>query len=851
MRWLVVACSGVVLCLASTLQAQRYSATDLNSALPSDADLALVPVVIHDVAFAGLRHIAPAAVQAQISSRAGELLDLQKIRLDVKALGRLGWFDDVQVEELPFSDPPSDSLSSQKLQQVRVIFHVHEQPVLVNVAYAGSRLLSSAQIAKLLAEQHFGLKLGAPADNVSLHRAAIEIQAALAELGHSQSLVAIHRDESFDGALRIRYDIHDGPHLPVGRILFEGHPEVPERTLLREMPRTSPGALFASWRGKGVFTRSGFAEDRSKLLIYYQDHGFPEARVGDPRCSVYDTKWRRWFLRPFHNSAKRLSVAVPVEAGPYYQVKSVTVDPELASASGKHVRKLLAISNAQIGSAYSAKTAEDLRHLWLVAAQPRRLQNAARPERTVEAERTFDIASHTARLRIAFSDAPPDTVRHIEFLGNHRFSDRYLRRRIGLVEGQPFDERGLELGLARLAKTGYFHQIRKEDVHVQLDEVAHSADVTIRVSEAGQQRTSFSGGRGQFGSTLGLAYSLFDILEREELLSSQFDAGPESLQIVLGLVMEGFLGSRSSLAISLFDNFLRPRFSTSVRGPFYSSRSDGLTTNWGYALTPSDSVSLQYALSHSKTNYSVELPPSLAGLPSPDLNAQTTSSAVGVALNHDAGSNRFSLANSVSGGLLGGTENLLRSNEDYARIFPDPLFHRQNAWAFRTTFSAVGSYQGDMPISTRLFSGDAQMRGLSPGALGPYAVIPVTAANGTQTYTAIPAGANLVSAANLEYRIPLRGTVQAAGFFDLGTGWLLPNWLGKSRPTLLDSTNGVLHGSLGIELRWTIPEVQVPVRAYYSVNVLRLNRFLPLPDGTLFHAHNKLFTLGWALGNLF
>lgn len=847
MRWLVVACSGVVWCLGSSLQAQWNPTARYSTALPSGAALELAPVVIHDVAFAGLRHVAPAAVQAQISSRAGELLDLRKIRSDVKALGRLGWFDDVQVEEFPFSD----SASPQNLRQIRIVFRLHEQPELVHVEYAGSRLLSSAQIAKLLAEQRVSPKFGEPADHVSLHRAGIAIQPALAELGHPQSSVALHRDESTDGTLRIRYDIHDGPHLPVGRIVFEGHPEVPEQTLLRQMPRTSPGALFASSRGRGVFTRAGFAEDRSKLLIYYQDHGFPEARVGDPRSSVYDAKSRRGLFWPLHYSGKRLSVAVPIEAGPFYRINSVTVDPDLAAASGKRARKLLAISNAQIGSAYSAKAAEDLRHLWLVAAQPRRRQNAAGPQRTVGAERKFDTDRHAARLRIAFSNTPLETVRHIEFRGNHRFSDRYLRRRIGLAEGQPFDERGLELGLARLAKTGYFHQIRKEDVHVRLDEIAHSADVTIRVSEAGQQRTSLSGGRGQFGSTLGLVYSLFDILQREELLSAQFDAGPDSLQVVLGLVMEGFLGSRSSLAISLFDDFLRPRFSRSVKGPFYTSRSEGLNTNWGYALTPSDSVSVQYALSHSKTEYSIALPPSLAGIPVPDLTAQTTSSAVGVALSHDAGSNRFSLANSGSGGLLGGSENLLRSNEDYARIFPDPVFHRQNAWAFRTTFSGVGSYQGDMPIATRLFSGDAQVRGLRPGELGPYAVIPVASANGDQTYTAIPAGANLVSAANLEYRIPLQGNLQAAGFFDLGSGWLLPNWLGKSRPTVLTSTNGALHGSLGIELRWTIPELQVPVRAYYSVNVLRLNRFLPLPDGTLFHAHNKLFTFGWALGNLF
>jgi outer membrane protein assembly factor BamA len=109
----------------------------------------------------------------------------------------------------------------------------------------------------------------------------------------------------------------------------------------------------------------------------------------------------------------------------------------------------------------------------------------------------------------------------------------------------------------------------------------------------------------------------------------------------------------------------------------------------------------------------------------------------------------------------------------------------------------------------------------------------------------------VISAANAEYRVPLEGGTQAAGFFDLGSGWLLPNWLGKTRPTLLDSTNGIVHGSIGIELRWTVPEIQVPVRAYYAVNVWRLNRFLQLPDGSLFHAHNRLFAFGWALGRLF
>ncbi len=849
MRWLVVAGVGGVLFVGGGLRAA--SRNDANSA---NRDKAHAPVeasapLIDEVVFIGLRHIAAEAVQAQISSHAGARLDLNKVESDVRLLGRLGWFGEIEVETQSTKDP-SSLPSGDTTRPVGLVSRVAELPYLTRAEYVGSRLLSRARIEKLLGEQHLTLPLGEPAAPANLKRISKTIQSALAELGHPQPRVEIRREEFANGTVHVRFAINDGPHIPVGRIEFEGHPELSAKLLRHEMRRTAPSAIFASWRGKDAYTREGFEEDRSRILIYYQDHGYPEARIGTVRVSVHEKTASRWVPRPFRNPGKRLAVSVPIEAGPFYRVESVSISPELTEASGNRGGKLLAFSKAEAGSAYSARALEDLRHAWVAARTPKHNEEAG-AERSVETSRTLDLETHRVSERIGFSDAPPYIVRRIEFQGLHRFSDRYLRRRIGLQEGRPFDEHALESGLARLTRAGYFHQIKKEDIRVDTDDMTHKADVTIRVSEAGQQRASFSGGFGQFGSTIGIAYTLFDLLQREELLTTQVDGGPESLQIILGLVMEGFLGSRSSLALSVFDNVLRPRLTSSVKGPFYASQSEGLNTGWSYPLTNTDSLAVNYSLSHTNTVYSFALPASLTGLPASDLRAETSSSAVGLGWTHDAGGERLSVTNSISGGRLGGSENVIRSNEEYARIFPDPFFNRQNAWAFRTTFSGAGSYHGDMPSYARVFSGDSQVRGLSSGELGPYAAFPSVISSGNQTYTALSAGATLISAANAEYRVPLGGGTQAVGFFDLGSGWLLPNWLGKARPTLLDSTNGILHGSVGIELRWTVPGVQVPVRAYYAVNVLRLNRYLQLPDGSLFRAHNALFVFGWALGTLF
>lgn len=215
------------------------------------------------------------------------------------------------------------------------------------------------------------------------------------------------------------------------------------------------------------------------------------------------------------------------------------------------------------------------------------------------------------------------------------------------------------------------------------------------------------------------------------------------------------------------------------------------------------------------------------------------------------GDQKIQLTDSVSGSWLGGHENLLKSKAEYGHIFPDDILRHHNSWAFRTTVSAAGSYRGDMPLYARFLSGDDLVRGLRPGELGPYETFETISSSGATTYSAVPAGANLVAASNLEYRFPLIHGVEGAAFFDTGSGLLLPNWLGPTRPPLIDSTNGVIHVSTGFEARWTLPGIGVPLRLSYSLNVLRLNRSFLMPDGSLFRVRNRLGAFAWGLGSLF
>jgi outer membrane protein assembly factor BamA len=820
-RWLI-ATTCIWALLASSTPAFPQTLPPKAATYPGSWNTGRAPVV-EELRFTGLRHIAPGAVAVQVSLRVGEPANPARIEKDVRALARLGWFDSIQIEAQPST---TQSLqSSEAPERVAIVIYLREFPFLSRVEYAGSRLLPPKQIEKLLKDKKLAPRLGEPANPLALQRIAFAIRRGLNDLGHPDAIVLIHRELAANATVSVRFKIEDGPFLPVRRVDFEGDPQLREKLLRKQMQNVAPWKPLAAWRGKNAFTRDALEDDSRRILLYYQDHGYPEARVGAARVERINEPSRRWLPWSHAATLTGISVSIPIQAGPLYRLEPIQMSHALQQASEPRSPSLLpGIGN---GRPYSADEIEKLRRAWMARIQPKASNLDSLPYRSVEARTSFDAEKHAVHVTLDLGDSPPYVVQRIEFEGLHRFSDRYLRRKILLREEHPVDERALEAGLARIARTGYFKPIHREDVHVRLDETTHTARVTIHVEEIGQQRASLDGGQGQFGSTLGIAYTVFDLLNREELISTKLEGGPETVQIMVGIAKEGIFGTRGSLALSIFNNVIRPRFAGSAQGPFFTTHSEGFT---GYAL---------------------DTPPGLTGVPPIEVRTRISSSALGTAWVHDAGNERILFSDSVSGGILGGGENMLRSSGEYAHIYRDSIFSSNNSWAFRTTLSGAGSYNGDLPLYARLFSGDQFVRGVQAGVLGPYEMTTKTTASGLTLPSAAPAGANLIAASNAEYRVHLGGGAEAAGFFDLGSGWLLPNWLGPTRPVLLSGTNGVLHGSTGLELRWTVPGVQVPVRTYCAINVFRLNRSIALSQKSLFLLHNRYFAFGWGLGSLF
>jgi len=843
---LVVSLLGLLVAASAIASPQ---AGDFSAAEAALASSRLPPhAVIGEIKFVGLHRIAAATAMSRLLSHSGEEFNAARIATDVHVLSQAGWFQDVFVLAVP-AVPILESDGSP--QAVQLQFHVQEYPYLAAVAFTGSKLLSQQQITKLLADNKLSPQVGSPSDPLRLHRAAIAIQSELAAAGHPEGQALVRQERLPGLKVKIEFQIRDGPRLPVTQVNFSGEPLVSGKILRKQMRQVAPDSWFSGFRNKNIYTPEKVDEDRINLLTYLHNHGFPQARVGASQVTVvnaFSNHSSPWRFRPVPPG---LTVSLPVDSGNLYSFGPPAISAPLQQQLNA-IKKENLLSPALVpGRPFSEHAVESVRRDLEIRLHRNVRRRKGTGDYRLRATSTFDYTTHIATVNFDLDPTAPYTVRRLDFRGNQRFPDRYLRRRIPLSEGQSLDEYAIESGLARLARTGYFQPFRKEDVEIKTCVAEHTADVIIHLREKGKQRITFSGGRQQFGSTAGIAYAVFNLLGLDEFLSTQFDGGPESLQLAIGLAREGFLGSRGTLALSAFDTFLRPRLTPGVQGPFQRSQSQGINVAWNYAASNADAIGLNFGLSRSVTDYTLNQPSTNPNPQPIELQSKTSSHSLGLGWTHDTGAQNIQLASSVSGGWLGGSENLLKAKTEYGQIYPDELFNHRNAWAFRTTVSAAGSYKGDMPLYARFFSGDDFVRGLCPGELGPYQTFTTVSPSGATTYSAVPTGANLLAASNLEYRVPLSHAIEAATFLDAGSGFLFPNWLGPTRPTLIQSTNGLIHSATGFELRWTLPILGVPVRVNYSFNILRLNRTLLQPDGSSTRLHDPLGALGWGLGPLF
>ncbi len=138
---------------------------------------------IGDVRVTGLSQVSRDRVDAELQTRAGRVYDPELILGDIRRLNDLRSFDHVTYRVDPMPPQPGDAPDGP--DRVRVVFFVHERPLVQEVHFHGNRGVNDGELAGRV-----GINVGDPLNEFAAENARLRIIDFYREKGFNQVAVA-------------------------------------------------------------------------------------------------------------------------------------------------------------------------------------------------------------------------------------------------------------------------------------------------------------------------------------------------------------------------------------------------------------------------------------------------------------------------------------------------------------------------------------------------------------------------------------------------------------------------------------------------------------------------------------
>ena len=661
----------------------------------------------------GNRRIEADAIKQVMVSKAGGVYAAAAVDEDLRAIWRMGYFDDVRINV--------DSDAAGKILTV----HVVEKPSIREIRFTGTSALNDADL-----REQAGLRTFSVYRPESIKEIESKILKAYQDKGYYAAKVSTKVEDLEDGEKVIIFNIVEGGKSFIKEIRLLGSNELSESNLKEQMA-TSESGWFTWLTDANVLEPEKLNQDVERLADYYQGMGYLDSKVGEPIVSL---------------EGSDLIVTINIEEGPRYKLADLSLSGDMIIPQQEMVSKL----TMQPGDWMEReKLREDISYLTTLYADQGYAFTDVRPNLSVNRE------NNTISLSYSITQGEKVYFERILITGNANTRDKVIRREFSVAEGDLFSSTALRRGTMRLRALDYFEDI---SITTPRGSAENRMDLRIDVKE---KRT------GQI--QLGVGYSTADsfmvmgeigennLFGRGQQLSFRGAVGGKGNRWIIAFTEPWILDYPVTFGVDLYD--WDREYNT------YSRRTSGGRVRLGWP-TPWERVRLYtyYTLEVSDV-YDLE---SNASYMARDSEGKHTTSSVRAVLRRDTRNHAFlttegsdlSLSVEYAPEQLGGDVNFVRVIGDAALYVPLWFKH---VWVMHGRLGWMESTGDDVPLFERFFMGGINsMRGFEYMSVGERDPL-------TNDYL----GGNYLALLNLEYRFPLIEKMGLVGlvFMDIGNVW--------------------------------------------------------------------------------
>jgi len=417
-------------------------------------------VQVDSVRVEGNKRIEREAILAVIESKKGERLDHDRLDKDLRAVYKMGFFKDVNVE---MEDGPGGKI---------VTFKVAEKPTLGQISFKGNKAVKNDDLNK-----EVGIKRYSILNRNEIKQSINRLKEYYRKNGYYNVEIVEKIEELPHNEVSLIYDINEGDKVYITKIQFVGNTKFDDDDLKDIMETSEKG--FFSWVTKsGLLERKKLEFDIHKIISFYHNHGYIRAKAGEPGIS--------------YEKEKGLIITTEIIEGPQYGVNNVRIEGDLI----KPVDDLLKTVNINKEKFFNREVVrKDTLDLGGIYADEGYAHADVSP---IIKE---DDKNHLVDITYNISKKGKVRFERINISGNTVTRDKVIRRELKVYEGEYFSGEGLRKSAANLHRLGYF-----EDVEVQTKPGSQDDLMVLNINVKERATGSFSVGAGysSFEGSIGM-----------------------------------------------------------------------------------------------------------------------------------------------------------------------------------------------------------------------------------------------------------------------------------------------------------------------------------------------------------
>lgn len=720
---------------------------------------------IGQVVIKGNRRIESAAIANVLKVKDGDPFFPEKVDVDVRAIYKLGHFQDVKAE------------TSTGEKGLVLTYLVTEKPVVRVVTIEGNKELSLEKVRDAL-----DIKANSIFSQKELAKGIRKVKKLYADEGYYLAEVEEKTEKRSENELNLRITVTEGKKVLIRQIRFDGNRAFTAGKLKKAMETSEQ--WFLSWlTGAGTYKEEVLKNDTTVIADLYYNFGYVNVKVGEPKVELLPNK-------------SGLLVTIGITEGDQFRTGTIDFKGDLLE-SRDELAKRVKLKTGEVFSRASLRmdvfTLTDL-----YADQGYAFANVNPLTRANPEQKSID-------LTFDFEKGEKVYIDRINISGNTKTRDKVVRRELKLGEGDLYGSTALKKSKQNLMNLGFFEEANLATAKGSSD---NKLNLNVDVKEKPTGTFSIGGGYSSLDGLIGQgSVQQANFLGLGLKMNVSASIGGKSQTYNLGLTDPYFMDTRWTLGGDVYR--------TERQYIDYTRRATGGDIKAGYPLSDTMSTFFLYKYEEKQIfNQSQSLLDSIRNglITAPETTSST--SAVSASLNRNTTDYRLDPTRGMTNSLsvefagLGGTNRYLRyigQTSYYIPAFWSAVF---SAHATLGHIQALGK---EIPIDEKFYLGGiSTVRGYGGRTISPFRTntVVTTDVNGIKSTSIARAyiGGDTEAVGNLELVFPLLKDAGLKGvlFFDAGNAY--------EKASQIFST---MRTSYGFGVRWFSPIG--PLRLEYGI----------------------------------